>query len=505
MRNVYIALAAIVFLFLATRLLKISEIPPSVYWDEASIGYNAYSVLKTGKDEWGETLPLHFRAFGEFKLPVYIYSVGAAEIFLGLSQTAVRLPAVIYSLGILILGYLIASHISKKPWVGVLSAFLVSVSPWLFIFSRTGYEATAGLMFFLLGVYLFLRSGKGKLFFLGGTVSWILSVYSYNSFRILVPITGLFMIALFFKEIKKSTSEYWKIGLISVLFVAASILPMAKLYIKDTGAARFQTVAAGGLSNFARNYLSHFSPSFLITKGDTNPRSQQPGFGELYLLDIPLIVFGLLYVLKRKNKLNWLLLFILLASPIPAAITRESPHALRAITMASTLAITSSLGAFYLGAIVPKYRNYIFLGLIVLYLGFFESYGETFFNSYVARSSQDWQYGYEKLFSEYAEEIAGADKVIISDEYAQPYIFAAFYSKYDPASFQKSAVRNSPDKWGASSVAGFDKFVFKKVEEKDLKPGTLVFATEKDKPFLSVPISEIKFLDGSDAFWVYKQ
>jgi len=160
------------------------------------------------------------------------------------------------------------------------------------------------------------------------------------------------------------------------------------------------------------------------------------------------------------------------------------------------------LGMFYLGDIVPRYRNYIFLGLIVLYLGFFESYAQAFFETYPEKTSQDWQYGYNKLFSDYAEEIARADKVIISDEYAQPYIFAAFYSKYDPASFQEKAVRNSPDKWGASSVSSFDKFVFKKTEEKDLAPGTLVFATQKDKLSLE-PISEIRFLDGSGAFWVY--
>lgn len=505
MRKVYIALAAIVVIFLATRLAKISEIPPSVYWDEASIGYNAYSVLKTGKDEWGEALPLHFRAFGEFKLPVYIYSVAATEMFLGLSPTAVRLPAVVYSLCILILVYLIAFHISKKPWVGVLSTFIISISPWLFIFSRTGYEATAGLMFYLLGIYLFLLSGKHKLFFLGGAMSWILSVYSYNSFRILVPITALLMAALFFKEIKTSIRGYWKIGLIVAFLIAASILPIAKLYIKDTGAVRFQTVSAGGFPNFARNYLSHFSPSFLITEGDTNPRSQQPGYGELFLLDIPLILLGLIYILKKKNKQNWLLLLILLVSPIPAAITRESPHALRAITMAPLFAVICSLGAFYLGDIVPRYRNYIFLGLTILYLGFFENYAGAYFDKYSVNTSDDWQYGYKQLFTDYADEIAKAGKAIISDEYAQPYIFAIFYGKYDPKAFQEKAVRNSPDKWGASSVASFDKFVFKKIEEKDVAPGTLVFATEKDKPSFLRPTSEIKFLDGSSAFWVFKQ
>jgi len=143
------------YLFL-TRLYKISQIPPSLYWDEASIGYNAYSILKTGRDEWGEFLPLHFRAFGEFKLPVYIYSVVPWVKLLGLNVWAVRLPAVLYSLGVIILVYVLAGKIAGRKWVGFLAAFILTLSPWFFIFSRTGYEATAGLFFFLLGTYFLL-------------------------------------------------------------------------------------------------------------------------------------------------------------------------------------------------------------------------------------------------------------------------------------------------------------------------------------------------------------
>ena len=68
----YFFLVLLLLLFLTTRLWSMKEAPPSVYWDEASIGYNAFSVSQTLKDEWGEFLPIHFRAFGEFKLPVYI-------------------------------------------------------------------------------------------------------------------------------------------------------------------------------------------------------------------------------------------------------------------------------------------------------------------------------------------------------------------------------------------------------------------------------------------------
>ncbi len=64
----------IILLAFILRIFMVWKIPPSLNWDEVSIGYNAYSILETGKDEWGAFMPLHFRAFGEFKLPVHIYA-----------------------------------------------------------------------------------------------------------------------------------------------------------------------------------------------------------------------------------------------------------------------------------------------------------------------------------------------------------------------------------------------------------------------------------------------
>src|SRR3990167_1090490 len=78
------------------RFIKITEVPPSLNWDEASIAYNAYSILETGRDEWGKILPLHFKSYGEYKLPGQIYaSIPAIAIF-GLTPFAVRITPVIY-------------------------------------------------------------------------------------------------------------------------------------------------------------------------------------------------------------------------------------------------------------------------------------------------------------------------------------------------------------------------------------------------------------------------
>jgi len=67
-------LGFIILLGIITRFYKLGEAPAGLYLDEAGQGYSAYSILKTGKDEFGKPFPIVFRSFVDFKTPVYIYS-----------------------------------------------------------------------------------------------------------------------------------------------------------------------------------------------------------------------------------------------------------------------------------------------------------------------------------------------------------------------------------------------------------------------------------------------
>ncbi|PIV01434.1 glycosyl transferase, partial [Candidatus Shapirobacteria bacterium CG03_land_8_20_14_0_80_40_19] len=55
------------------RFIFLTKSPPGFYVDEAAVGYNAYSILKTGADEYGKKFPLFFRSFGDYKMPLNIY------------------------------------------------------------------------------------------------------------------------------------------------------------------------------------------------------------------------------------------------------------------------------------------------------------------------------------------------------------------------------------------------------------------------------------------------
>lgn len=444
--------AFVLIIFLVSRIYKISEIPGSVYWDEASIGYNAYSIATDLKDEWGEKLPLHFRAFGEFKLPVYIYSVAVFVKALGLNEYAVRLPAVFYSLGTLIVVYLLMKKITEKEWVAILSSFILSFSPWFFIFSRTGYEVTAGLFFFLMGTYLFLLLDKSRVYVLGTMLSFILSFYSYNSFRIIIPIWLVLLFIYKFHEFKK-IRKYLIVLILSAILFLISLIPVYRLYKYDSGGARFAQVEITSKFDFVKNYFSHFDPQFLFIKGDTNPRSQIPGHGQLYWFEIVLILFGLIAIIKSKKILYFLPLATLLIAPIPASLTRESPHALRALLAAPSYAMIVALGVMFLREHFEKISGIILFVVIAAYYLSFKLYMVDFITKYSAETATDWQYQYKEIFT---KQKSGE----VTDKYAQPYIFALYYLKYPPEKFRQEAKLNPVSEWGFSKVASFNGYQF---------------------------------------------
>lgn len=505
MKKNWMFLGLIIAAFVLSRVYNLGNLPRSVYWDEASIGYNAYSVLQDGKDEWGSFLPLHFRAFGEFKLPVYIYSVAVSEKIFGLNAFAVRFPSVIFSAISLVLVYLIASKIFNKE-AGLFSAFVFAFTPWDFVFSRGGYEMSAGLTFLLLGIYLFLEIKKPH-HFLFVVMSFLISFYCYNSFRILVPILlTVFGISYLFK---KELSFKNKITFIifGVVISIIALIPVYRLYKYDMGSVR---MAQAGVSDITpqkvlTNYFIHFSYSFLFKIGDPNLRSASHYGGELFIIDLPLILLGIFSLLFiNRSKYWWLPILMLVIGPIPAAITNEIPHALRSIVMFPALSIIIGLGCYTLVNLFKNNKEVATAGILIALLISFEGYFSDYLTKYPTRASEDWQYAYEQVFNNYSDEFDNYNKIIVSKQYGQPYIFALFYLKYNPQEFRNSVIYSNLDDWGFSTVKSFGKFVFKNVVPEDRGRDVLIFAIPSEKIVGVVPSGEVKSMNGTVDFYVYK-
>ncbi|EKD56038.1 MAG: hypothetical protein ACD_58C00313G0001, partial [uncultured bacterium] len=304
---------AIILLFLVTRLFQITKNPSSLYWDEASLLYNGYSIGIDGKDEWGEFLPIHFRAFGEFKLPVYIYTTAVFTKLFGLSELSVRLPAVLFSLGVILVLFFITFQLTKSKLTGLIGAFLLVVMPWFFIFSRTGFEVTSGMFFYNLGILLLLLQKRRRLMIMLAAVAFCLSMYSYNAFRLTaIPTFLLVMLVVYSNQQKKwrgnllkSVKRHWLTLLLSTVFFGVALVPIVRLFLFDSGFNRILGLSlfpivrvvtwqdqhflrvipptggwealGGNYLTILKNILSYLLPDFLFVNGDANPRHQLAG------------------------------------------------------------------------------------------------------------------------------------------------------------------------------------------------------------------------------------
>ena len=189
-------LGLIVLVAVLLRFSFFGVVPPALNWDEASLGYNAFSILKTGHDEWGRFMPLTFEAFGDYKLPVYIYSAVPFVGILGLNEWAVRLPSMLAGvLSVLLIYWIILIESRNQTWA-VTSALLLAVSPWATFLSRIALEANLAFCLFLIGIFFLILGYKLRqiakknsvICFIGAALFFGLTLFTYNSARVFIPL-----------------------------------------------------------------------------------------------------------------------------------------------------------------------------------------------------------------------------------------------------------------------------------------------------------------------------
>ena len=179
------------------RVTWLDKYPAGFTPDEASFGYDAYSILKTGNDQWGHTLPIVLESFGDFKSPLYAYLTIPSVAIFGLSKFAVRLPnALLGTLAVLVV-YLLTKELFKDKKLAVVAALMLAISPWHIMLSRGAFEANLTTFFLPLGILLFLKERY--------TLSAIilgLNLFTYHSAKLVTPLIVGFMVFLYRDRLK---------------------------------------------------------------------------------------------------------------------------------------------------------------------------------------------------------------------------------------------------------------------------------------------------------------
>ncbi|MCX8009222.1 MAG: phospholipid carrier-dependent glycosyltransferase, partial [Patescibacteria group bacterium] len=371
-----ISILLVIFLAFIIRFHKIDHIPPSLSWDEVSIGYNAYSIIKTLRDEHGRFLPLDsFTAYGDYKPPIPIYVTIPFIVLFGLNEFSVRLPYAIIgtvTVGLTyLLVYFLFENYRRKHALAFIASAVLAVSPWHVNLSRAAFEAVIGLFFIVLTAIVFLLAMREKRYWYGGFLPIVGAIYTFNSARYFAP---LFMCLLLWytKESVKRSIRQVVIGMLIAVVALVPIFPHllspeARLRYKEVNI--FSDIELVNLANqrieragntiiariihnrriyytlsFAKHYLDHFEPRFLFVKGDGNPKFSIQDVGQLHVVEIPLLLIGFFYLLIKKRRVGIFLFLWLLLAIIPAGVARETPHALRILNTLPTWHIFIAFG-----------------------------------------------------------------------------------------------------------------------------------------------------------------
>lgn len=485
-------LVLIFVLGLSIRLIGLGKVPSGFTPDEAVQGYTAYSLLKTGHDEWGLSWPItSFRSFLDYKAPLQTYLMIPSIAIFGLNQFAVRLPSAIFGSLAIFAVYLLANELfgylkfrnSKlfENWnlnIGHLASLTLALTPWAMQFSHMALEANLISFFFPLGLWAFLKGLRllDTRYWLLTTSTWGLALFDYHSIFLFLPLFCLGLLVLCFDQIKKIPFKNLALPLIVfAVFVTpiyyTSVFGKTSARGGDLLITNFSSQDLASISDsqyysslniispkisrvlsnrftftldkFTENYISYLTPDFWFTTGGTETTyAIIPGSGLLNFWQLPFIALAIYFLIKKYKDhpitLKVLCLWLFL-SPLPAAITKEGFRPNRASMFLGFWAVLTAYG-IYLAITKLSHRlssllRYLLIPVILITFIFwannFAVLAPIKFPGYM---SEGWRSTVNKLAS-----LQGNYTKIFVQKGSQSQSFIAFYEKINPVDFQSAS------------------------------------------------------------------
>lgn len=466
----------IILIAIGLRFWKLGEIPAGFHVDEADFGYNAYSLWKTGKDEYGKPYPLIYKSLSDYKGAVYAYLTIPFIAAAGLSEWAVRAPSAIFGILFIILTFAFVYRISNSYRLALLSMALAAISPLGVLLSRVQSDPLVGAFFFYLGFYLlllwiekkhlwhlvlavvslytgFYTYATVKLFVLPFLV--LLAVRCWKSWgkKVRVTITLLFILLSLTIAGTLATSAGTRLGQVSIFGTMNVQLPLEE-QIREDGVMKapllltraFHNKIFGYAQYIADNFASYFSYNFLFRQATQPLREQVPGVGVLLLADLPFLLLGIYTVFRKKYSYGiTAVLWMLMVPAVLSVASDESPNIHRFFWASIPLYLLTAAGiltAYDLA--VKKYRTLFIAGVILLF-----SVNEIYYlhQLFIHQAIHNPYYrnNEDKELALTLEKLAPSYDIIVSQKILEDMLF---YWPVDPLIYQKEgSPRDTDNSW----------------------------------------------------------
>lgn len=469
------------FLFVvgvAVRVIGISDIPGGLNQDEASIGYEAFSILQDGLDRNGMKYPVHLIAWGNGQNALYAYlSIPFIKIW-GLTPFSVRIVSALFGcLSLIVFYLLIQSAFDKKR--AIYSLMFLVICPWSIMASRWGLESNLFPTLFLTAVCLLFKAMTTRqVYYIPAVCLFAASLYSYGTSYLMVP---LFFILIFyyivrFKKIK------WGIGLLSVgIFVLLALpiilfvlvnwfgwdsmhmlgLSVPKLSVNRTNMV-FNLFSENIVYTLVKNTVRCLGILFLQT--DNQLFNAMPAFGMLYHISLPFLFFGLYAVLKNRKRMlgpiNYIMLAWFFCAMVVGITTISNINRLNIIVF--PMAYFTLEGFYFIKEQLQEKQVKFFKVCLMLFYAcsflFFIFYYVSFFNK---ENKSNFFCGFGEAV-QYVNEKFPTDTIYVSTHSVNmPYIQVCFFSETDPVVFRETVIYDTINlNGGFRNVLAFDRYRF---------------------------------------------
>lgn len=464
-----IPLIFLIFLVaLIVRVWRLDYLPVGFTPDEASFGYDAYSLITTGKDQWGNQWPLVLKSFGDGKLPLYAYLAIPAVFLFGLSEYSVRLPAALLGAMAIIYCYLLTKKLLKheKNKLGRLTPYiaatLLALSPWHLPLSRGAFEANLTSFFLTAGIFYLLVGFRKKPFLLISAIFLGLNLFSYHSARIITIPAILFVIFSNKKNLRIS-SWFFASSLVLLLFATLAAITMffgggsriqsSTIFtsVGNFGIERYYAITSGAnpivallfenriveiVGKFFENLVNYFSINFFLTEGAREGTyGMLPGMGLMNIVEFLGLLIGVALIIRSKKEYVWLLLVIFI-SLVPATISLGPGGAAnRAASAMPFVQIVSALGIVHIvTSLHAKVQNLASFSIFLIYISFTLHFLFTYIYIQPKMTGVDMFFGIDKVVDQSSK--AGKN-IIVSREISEAHIFYAFYNRVHPKKYQE--------------------------------------------------------------------
>ena len=443
------------------RFYDLAGTPPSLSHDEVAIGYNAYSILKTGRDEYGLTLPLLFRSFDDYKLPGMIYaSIPSIAVF-GLNEIGVRFPSAFLGILTVLVFYFLVKELIKDKTKSLIVTFFFAISIWHINFSRQAFESNGALFFLVLGTYFLIASVKKVIYLLFAGLFYAIAIYFYYSVRLIIPfILLVFAIVMFRKLIENK-----KIVFLCLVIGILILLPLVPLTFSKGGMLRISIVSVVNDENYFRrqlkfarmidkdktvftqiiynrrvaliitvieNYFKNMSFNHIFLKGTTSS-------GLLYIFEAPFFFLGIYYLFRLKTSMKWIIIVWFLSAPLAGAVTFHQPNPIRTLPNAPIFSLLSGLGfAGVLNLLKgTRIRFICLLFFVAAFIFYFSRFLNAYFIEFPQNNAINFGDGYKQMVEYVIKNEHKYKEIYISGYYWRPYIFTLFWKAYEPGLYQR--------------------------------------------------------------------